>query len=312
MENDIYKIKKYFAMTIDPLHIGTGGYRLGRVDLSIVRDPVTNIPKIPATSIIGPARSYTAMKTKKYPNCAGKGGEKGESHCGENKPACPVCISYGFSKKNFSFQGLAQFFDARILCFPVYTMIGPVWLTSSLICESLNIPNKNFKVDNDKYYPLGNIENDILNFGWLMLKRDKTKNKIANINYSYIPESIKENLILVSDNIFSKIINSNLEVRTSVSIDILTGTAEEGALFTYEAIPRSTILIFDVVYNNPQNFKINGQKIYKDNGQQEADIEWVKQNVEVGLKLFEFLGIGGMNSKGMGRIKILNFKEEND
>ena len=39
---------KYFAYTIDPLHIGSGGYRLGRVDNTIVRDPGTNLPKYQA------------------------------------------------------------------------------------------------------------------------------------------------------------------------------------------------------------------------------------------------------------------------
>lgn len=29
----------YYAMALDPIHIGTGGYRLGRVDNTIVREP---------------------------------------------------------------------------------------------------------------------------------------------------------------------------------------------------------------------------------------------------------------------------------
>jgi CRISPR/Cas system CMR subunit Cmr4 (Cas7 group RAMP superfamily) len=45
-----YKRQRYLLMTTDPVHIGTGGYRLGRVDNSIVREPGTRIPKIPGTS----------------------------------------------------------------------------------------------------------------------------------------------------------------------------------------------------------------------------------------------------------------------
>jgi CRISPR-associated protein Cmr4 len=59
-------VKPYYAMTIDPIHVGTGGTRLERVDLSIVRDPATKLPKIPGSSISGPARAYTALETKKY------------------------------------------------------------------------------------------------------------------------------------------------------------------------------------------------------------------------------------------------------
>ena len=41
---------KIFAVSQDPVYIGTGGYTIGRVDNTIVRDPITKIPKIPASS----------------------------------------------------------------------------------------------------------------------------------------------------------------------------------------------------------------------------------------------------------------------
>ena len=58
-----YAKRTYLWMTLDPVHIGTGGYRLGRVDLSIAREPGTKLPKIPGTSLSGAARSYAAMNT---------------------------------------------------------------------------------------------------------------------------------------------------------------------------------------------------------------------------------------------------------
>ena len=51
-----YERRRYLFMTTDPVHVGTGGYRLGRVDLSIVREPGTRVPKIPGTSLRGAAR----------------------------------------------------------------------------------------------------------------------------------------------------------------------------------------------------------------------------------------------------------------
>ena len=57
----IYKRRRYLLMTLDPVHIGTGGYRLGRVDNSIVRELGTRVPKIPGTSLHGAARSYAAQ-----------------------------------------------------------------------------------------------------------------------------------------------------------------------------------------------------------------------------------------------------------
>lgn len=58
---DPFVKKTYYTMTLDPVHVGTGGYRLGRVDNTIIREPGTNLPKIPGSSISGATRAYTAM-----------------------------------------------------------------------------------------------------------------------------------------------------------------------------------------------------------------------------------------------------------
>src|SRR5579884_1335515 len=52
---------RHLALCLDPVHVGTGGYRLGRVDMSIVRDPATGIPKIPGTSLAGAVRAYAEL-----------------------------------------------------------------------------------------------------------------------------------------------------------------------------------------------------------------------------------------------------------
>jgi CRISPR-associated protein Cmr4 len=301
---------RYCALTLDPVHIGTGGYRLGRVDNSIVREPGTNLPKMPGSSISGPARAYTAMAIdakatkgadkKKFPDCAGKGKNDGESHCG--KEDCPVCIAFGFSKKALSFQGLAQFFDARILFFPVHSMIGPVWVTSP---ETL----KEFDASllNDKLGPNGDkLQTDIpnadknLNLGWLFLEKISNESPIRSDkkgSISYVNNQIINRLVLIPDKLFSRIVNDNLEVRTSVSIDPFTGAAEHGALFTYEAIPRATVLWFDVVFNKPEYFKIGEEPI-------SLVEEEIRGAIQDGFTYFNSLGVGGMNTRGMGRLKI--------
>ena len=43
-----------------------------------------------------------------------------------------------------------------------------------------------------------------------------------------------------------------------------------------------------------------------DEGHPQGNQARVKQIVEEGLKLFESLGLGGMNTRGMGRLKVLN------
>lgn len=311
-----FELKMYYAIALDPIHVGAGGARLERVDLPIIREPGTSLPKIPGTSLSGPARTYTAMQTNRYRwkkngeeySCAGSGGEGGEKHCGSVNPACPVCIPYGFSKgTGKSMQGLSQFFDAQILLFPVASMIGPVWVTSPSALDGLGLKT-NFKSPDDGFYPLGQQiqSQQRLNFGWLMLNNGHGE---GNINSLKIPEEIKQRAVLVSDRLFSSIVNGNLEVRTSVSIDPATGTAVEGALFTYEAIPRGTLFRFDVICNSGKYFKIGDNELKTEDGG-DVGTHWVKAQVEKGLKLFEILGIGGMGTRGMGRLKVLNLEKE--
>ena len=308
-----YKSKQYFGMAIDPIHIGTGGYRLGRVDNTIAREPATNLPILFGSSIEGTARTYSAYKLiedeksikaqqgreKEYLDCAGKTieekGKEKRRQCG----TCEICVTYGFSNKDKSLHGMAQFSDAKLLFFPVHTMLGPVWVTCRGILKELNI---------DETAPENGIKTNLiekdekLNLGWIYLKNDGSPENDKSIKEletcASIPSEILERLVIVHDTLFPHIVNSNLEVRTSVSIDPRTGAAEEGALFTYEAIPRGTVMQFTVTFLNPANFEI--PKSFSG--------ETIEETVKKGLILFEFLGIGGMGTRGFGRFKILNLE----
>jgi CRISPR-associated protein Cmr4 len=106
----------------------------------------------------------------------------------------------------------------------------------------------------------------------------------------------------VSDSSFSAIVDDQLEVRTSVSISPQTGAAEPGALFTTEALPRATVLQFQVTALNSKNFRLpngttNGKPV-------ERGISAIHDTVWSGLELIEFLGIGGINTRGMGRMRV--------
>jgi len=110
--------------------------------------------------------------------------------------------------------------------------------------------------------------------------------------------------VSVPENLFSQIVNSNLEVRTSVSIDPITGAAKEKALFTSEAIPRGTIL-----YGNIRIFDKNSFKGIDDKLKSLPTINNLECALEESKHFFETLGIGGMTTRGFGRIKI-KFKDE--
>ncbi|WP_448593861.1 RAMP superfamily CRISPR-associated protein, partial [Thermoflexus hugenholtzii] len=173
----------HIGLALDPIHVGAGGARLGRVELTIVRDPVTRVPKIPGSSLAGVYRTYVAMAEHEknsdrqvngqsrpyFPHCAGLGQPRGDylGHCAQ--PDCPVCTVFGFARgrdQAGGFAGLAAFTDAHVLLFPVPTRQGPRWITcpDALRLVGLEIQG----VDQDAVY-LNSPQNNPLNLGWLLL-----------------------------------------------------------------------------------------------------------------------------------------------
>ncbi len=363
-DNNAIKEVKIYSMATDPIYIGTGGYTIGRVDNTIVRDPTTKIPKIPGSSVAGTWRYYVALeliskikdcqpdfndikkedskegnekislskkllqyswknltdKTKTNFNelqawlkfngnqiakitCAGqdnvstantnspdatdKDGKTG--HCGH----CIVCKAFGYSKSNKSWQGMLFFSDLNILFFPVYTRLGVKWITSpKLLKESLEIEKS---VSNEKI-KTKNGDEGYLNLGWLNLEVEDSH----SLDDSKFSEFIKnfiggEDIIIVSDSLISQIINSNLEVRTSVSIDPITGVAKEGALFTSEAIPRGTVFYGDIrIFDKSA---LPSKENLPDKG-------CIYDALKYSKKYYETLGIGGMTTRGFGRMEV--------
>jgi CRISPR-associated protein Cmr4 len=330
--------KKIIAMATDPIYVGTGGYTIGRVDNTIVRDPITKIPKIPGSSIAGTWRYYLALelqsafkdeykkdlskRAEKKDNieelfnnpknwmknfegnrfarikCAGQDDESQKTledsqntdtgHCGH----CIVCKAFGFSKKDKSNQGMLFFSDLNILFFPVYTRLGVRWITSKRILNDAGMLKEDFEKKEIVFVSKNESDtSNYINLGWLNLPYEKQEIKIDLSNISNI--SIND-IVIVPDNLISQIINSNLEVRTSVSIDPITGAAKEGALFTSEAIPRGTVFCGEI-----RGFKREGDESL-------PSLECVFEALDDTKKYFNSLGIGGMTTRGFGRMKILN------
>ena len=295
------EIKKIYARALDPIHIGAGGYRLGRVDNTIVRDPATDVPKIPGTSIAGVIREfYTIYLMESDDKCKSKNDDKEKRECAEEE------VEKIFGSKPESQQtkkGTLRFYDGQIIFFPVSSVQGTVWITTKELLEywfekvkdkngeNLKIPEK---IKDKAYTVKGEINiSKPLNLGWLLLEIEN----ISNGKDIVLPEKIEDwvsRIVAVSDKLFSHIINDNLEIRTSVRINPETGTAEEGALFTYEAIPRGTILGFEVGIDKCKNNKIEVRRI-----------------IDAVMPYFKLLGIGGMGTKGFGRLE-LKIENSND
>jgi len=324
-----YKKFLHIGLALDPIHVGAGGARLGRVELTIVRDPVTRVPKIPGSSLAGVYRTYVAMAMHEsdpnreargrrwpyYPHCAGLGQPRGDylGHCAQ--PDCPVCTVFGFARgrdQAGGFAGLAAFTDAHVLLFPVPTRQGPRWITSpdalQLVgLEVHGVDQKDQKDQNAVY--LGSNQNTPLNLGWLLLPVMECAHfkKITQTLQEFkIPEYICNRLALVPDRLFPHIVNSNLEVRTSVAINPATGAAEEQALFSYEALPRGTVLAWEIIAKNPKHFRIEDKEICAQVDRNKMDDpQKVLEVTKKAHPYLEHLGVGGMGTRGMGRLKVL-------
>ena len=315
--NQSFMTFPFAGMALDPIHVGTGGTRLGRVDNTIVRDPVTRIPKVPGSSLAGVMRAYTAMAHGKYPTCAGLGQPDRNAeggHCGSAD--CPVCTVFGFAKgigSSGGFAGLASFSDMHVLLFPVASQQGPQWITCPMALRQTSIAGFSELGDlPDQQVIYRQADKKVgpssLNLGWLFLPVktdwppfDEIAQKIRALG---VPDNITSRLGIVSDKLFTHIVNSNLEVRTSVAIDPTTGAAEEGALFTYEALPRTTVLFWEITCRNPQHFRIQQDEVKAVDAPGK-----VRDTVAGAYSYLEHLGLGGMGSRGMGRLRVLAIKE---
>jgi CRISPR-associated protein Cmr4 len=312
-----YLIQRYLFMTLDPLHAGAGGYRLGRVDNSIVREPGTRLPKIPGASLHGAARSYAAYLYE-TPEAAGQNQDKID-----NPAQNPVCYTFGYLKKGKdgneqnAYSGVVNIFDAHILLFPVHSLAGPVWVSTPQRLRDAGFTATPDFVP-DEQISLTWEHPGRLNLGWLMLDVAGQTSVQPPTEWSGDPRwnAVQNRIVLVSDRIFSHIVNSNLEVRTSVSIDPHTGAAAEGALFTYEALPRATFLTAEVVLDDyrqafPAEKCAQGRTDKNHSlpgGEWKAPLDVVK----AGLGMMAFLGVGGMGTRGFGRMKIIGAPLEID
>lgn len=222
-----------------------------------------------------------------------------DGHCWH----CIVCKTFGYSKKNHSQQGRALFSDLNILFFPVYTYLGVKWITCERVINDawINIWDKIEPIETEKVMLNKEEEENqnYINLGYLNLPIQKDK---IQLNLSWIDTELKKdienNLIIVPNNLFSQIVNANLEVRTSNSIDPITWAAKDKALFTSEAIPRLTVL-----YGN-----IRIQDTFDKDS--ELNEEKIRDALNDTKDLFKVLGIWWMNTRGFGRIKVeWNFDE---
>jgi CRISPR-associated protein Cmr4 len=287
-----------YLYALDPTHIGAGGYRMGRVDLTILRDAGSNLPKVPGSSINGATRSAAIyslpddqrQRAMAYARATIDEKNKNHPHKGSQDPVASI---FGYAEGDAEGEsriGVVSFRDAEILAFPVPTMLGPRWVTTAHLLENAGCTKVPRPASEEQVIvQAGAAAPKRLNLGWLLLSAEAKEISFPESTKGLpVFDHIRERLVVVHDNIFPAIVNANLETRTSVSIDFETGAAAEGALFTYEATPRGTLF--------------RGQ-VDVDDGRFRELAPVAMPLLEKSLALACTLGLGGMTTRGFGRMQ---------
>ncbi len=191
---------------------------------------------------------------------------------------------------------MLRFYDADVVLFPVSSHLGTVWISTterltrwlpdaSSMEEKLTVPNE--LQDENKVFALKGLDGSKpIHLGWLLLQTESIQGNSTEVQL--IPSlAFVKRLVLVSDKLFHHLVNDHLEVRTSVSIDEITGAAKGGALFTYEAVPRGAVIGFEVAMDTRRGGGIPNGGIQK--------------LLERAFATLKLLGVGGMGTRGFGR-----------
>lgn len=290
-----------YLFALDPTHIGAGGYRLGRVDNTILRDAATGLPKVPGSSINGASRAAAIHSlpddtdrglARAYARATLDNQSDKRPHPGEEDPVARVFGYAEGDRDGKSRIGLVSFRDAEILAFPVPTMAGPRWITTPALLDAAGCKDIPAVASPDRVLVQDSgAQPARLNLGWVLL--DTRKQKIPFPDYLTDQPSmsfVQRNLVLVHEGLFPSLVNANLETRTSVSIDFETGAGAEGLLFTYEATPRGTLFRGAVDFDDDRFADLYTEALAL---------------VKRGLTLACGLGLGAMTTRGFGRMQVM-------
>uniref|UniRef100_UPI0040567442 type III-B CRISPR module RAMP protein Cmr4 n=1 Tax=Candidatus Electrothrix sp. TaxID=2170559 RepID=UPI0040567442 len=315
--------------TLDPLHIGVGQDIMGEVDLPIDRESETGLPRIPGTALKGGFRAHAAWKLKmdgkKDKSCPGDQPEDGKSAKQRTRAeycaieSCPICQTFGFPSLNIQqkqiagHEGRVWFRDARLAFFPALTDKGTLWFSTPgraaawLEVEGCEYPELLGSGTGPLALSVGRARAiSTLRVGWLAISgiadhngNEQVQQVVEALQKSTLEfptekywQHIVNNAVLLDENNFYRLVETCLERRTCNRVDQETGTVAQGALFSYEALPRASLLCS----------RIFAEKAFSgtvDYGYT-SPVEVCKLSGEG----FARMGIGGMQTRGLGSLLV--------
>jgi CRISPR-associated protein Cmr4 len=304
MEVSMYKksgLITYYALT--PVHTGAGS-SVSYIDLPVQRERHTSFPIMAGSGLKGVLRALAEREWK---------GEEEEN----------IENIFG-SEDGSKGSSCVAFTDAKILLYPVRSVKNTfAWITCPFVLkrfeedlqsiggeeisiQELNIDDTDIIVSNESKLK---IDNNKVGFEEFVFDVDNTQidNNLIDLIEKikgYIPDtettkttqSLSERFAIVSDNVFTDLVNYAVEVRTRIKIDQTTGTAQGKALFTVEMVPSESIFYSLVFADDP---KIKNNSNDNSNNDTNGVINKIKKLIDN-----KVIQVGGDETIGLGFVKV--------
>lgn len=273
--------KEYYLLKVlTPLHIGAG-QGLGHVDLPIVREAHTNFPYIPGTSLKGALRN---LEINQVARARGEKPSQVEERLTKNKfdqkeeDILRLAKIFGVAGEGAERDkealekgkevgaGKVLFSDAFIVLFPVKSAKGIFSLTTcpyviNRFFELLGIDQRVKDVPEGKVKVLstkdhGNLINNRLLLEEFVFEAEESEElkKFVELVGTFVGEENKRRIVCVNDTDFMDFVSNYTEVQTHIKINLDTGTAKEGALWTEEYVPAESIFASSLVFLEELDF----------------------------------------------------------
>ncbi|MFN0239181.1 type III-B CRISPR module RAMP protein Cmr4 [Hydrogenobacter sp. Uz 6-8] len=254
--------RTYLLKVLTPLHVGAG-QGLSHVDPPIVREVHTGFPLVPGSSLKGCIREYHLRRVwREY--FADKGVNLSdldeEVSSGRKKLRA---INEDSFKKDLEYMrqvfgtageleegnaGKVVFTDARLLFFPVRSVSHIFLLVTCpyALQRYARDTGKEIRVESPKdseafcYSMEVAIDNRVMLEEFVFDAKPAGEGLVGFVNSLGIED--KQRVVLVSDTVFSELVQSYTEVQTHVKIDPDSGTVKEGDLWTTEYLPAESVL----------------------------------------------------------------------
>jgi CRISPR-associated protein Cmr4 len=285
-----------FLYVETPLHAGSGA-GLGAVDLPIQRERVTGYPLVQASGLKGALRSVTS---------------EGDD------------VNIVFGPDGHEHAGAVSFGDARLLLFPVRSLVGVFgWTTSRDVLArfrrdakevGLNVPPLPDAPEGDaalispdcKLVPEGESQLVLEEFAFTTQKSQEVE-KLAEWlrdealpqgdEYGYWHEKLPRSLVILPEDDFRDFTLHATEVVTRVRLKRETKTVEGGALWTEEHLPADTLLYAPVLASAPRQRPDDLPPTWKDKGARDV----LAKAKELAL---DYLQLGGEETVGRGMVRL--------